>query len=641
MIQGIDVSRHQLAIDWNSVKASGLVDFAYIKIGGGDDGVYTDSRAYGNIAGARATRIPFGCYWYFSGASSIDAQLIRIKSLMPWFTDAKLPFVVDLEAERPAAEIWAVLSLVTELQRLGLRVMIYTGAWWWDERYTALATKPDLSSIGLWMAAYQTATPAPCLGWTDWTVWQHSSSGRIPGIAVNVDLNWAKTNFWEEPSMSEKRIVTATALNIRPGPIAAGTPLGVLKEGQEVEAEATEGGWHRIDVGEKLAVEATAGGAPFTPTNGAPPRWLPQKAYISAAWTKPAATTPVDPPPTPTGARYRLGVHVIGDHGAATAYISKGAPAVTMMHGALEGFQRAQMQIALGRPNDRVVIRPWFSGVPSVMDIVNWVGPSPNNPPVVVVGSNEGDRGTSLAERGKFDYQLATELKMRQPNIEYAAMSSAHGNEDYTNPDVCRIVEQSYAPHYNSGLFNYIDGHNYTFQKAFLAHPPADAQMVAPEWFERRQLMLITKCGMRPDKRGFINTEAGVEAGHGGFAWAGYTQAQFSQWLAYYLDLMSAPFVFGGVTYASPFAFGTLFCGGKDSNWSGGYGIDDLWPTNTRTLTLHTSPALPPSVAKYLPRQIQMDRVRTLNIEPDAIVPSASDYALPENFMAALEATWR
>lgn len=641
MIKGIDVSRHQLAIDWNSVKLSGLVDFAYIKIGGGDDGVYTDSRAYANIAGARATRTPFGPYWFFSGDSTIEAQLIRIKSLMPWFTDAKLPFVVDIEADRPAAEIWAGLSLVTELQRLGLRVMIYTGAWWWDPRYYELTPKPDVSGIGLWMAAYQDAAPAPCLGWTDWTVWQHTSSGRVPGIAGNVDLNWAKTNFWEEPSMSEKRIVTATALNIRPGPIAAGTPLGVLKQGQEVEAEATEGGWHRLDVGEKLTVEATAGGAPFTPTNGAPPRWLPQKAYISAAWTKPAGAPPVDPPPPPTGARYRLGVHVIGDHGAATAYISKGAPNVTMMHGAMEAFQRQQYMISLGRPNDRMVYRPWFSWTPTVQQVVDHVGPNPNNPALIIVGSNEGERPGGLAERAKFDYQLATELKLRQPNIEYACMSSAHGNEDYTDPAICKIIETLYAPHYNSGLFNYVDQHNYTFQKSFLAHPPPDAQMVDPMWFERRGLMLIERCGFRPDKRGIINTEAGVEAGHGGFAWAGYTQEQFNQWLALYLERMNEPFVFGGVTYASPFAFGTLFCGGKDSNWSGGYGIDDLWPINTRTMTIPQQYVLPPFVAKYLPRQHQMDRAVSVDEAFSRVAPSASDYALPENFMAALEATWR
>lgn len=653
MIEGIDVSHYQGAIDYDAVAREGRVKFAFVKLGGGDwVRPYLDAQGERNVNGFNRVGIPVGGYWYFSSRNTVQSQIDLLTTVInrigrPKFTLGHIGADIEdaLSVNTNTVEVDAGLEFARAIFQAtggnltGLKAILYTAAWFWNQdRVNRWRTSQEYQKgarsieLPLWAASY-TALPIIPEGWGDYTVWQFSDKGRIAGIAGDVDMNRAKAPFWEADPPKEtvnvaKVIVTATELNIRPGPLAAGTPFGTLKNGQEVETVSTEGGWHKL----KTEVKSTfaAGGAGFTPTVELP-AILPDNVYISAAWTKPKPEVPAagDWP------AYQVGGHVIGDHGMATTLITKGAPYVTMMHGALEGFQRAAMMKALGRSYDRVVIRPWFGGTPTVMDIVNWVGPRPDNPTVVVVGSNEGDRPGGLIERAKFDYALATELRMRQPNIEYACMSSAHGNEDYTNPEVCKIIETHYAPHYNSGLFRWVDQHNYTFQKSFQAHPPADAQMVEPKWFERRGLMLIERCGFRPDKVGIINTECGVEAGHGGMRWAGYTQAQFREWLNLYLARMREPFVFGGTTFPSPFAFGTLFMLGSDQTWSGGYGLDDLYVPGSRAPLAELTPAH----LKYIPRLATGPLFGDRAVMVGGDNPRADDYSMFE-MLPVLEEQW-
>lgn len=68
---GIDISKWQGNFDMAKAKSEGF-DFAIIKGGGGDDGLYTDSRFAKNYEKAKALGLPVGAYW-FSKALTVEA----------------------------------------------------------------------------------------------------------------------------------------------------------------------------------------------------------------------------------------------------------------------------------------------------------------------------------------------------------------------------------------------------------------------------------------------------------------------------------------------------------------------------------------------------------------------------------------
>src|SRR4030081_1332975 len=68
----IDVSHWQGTINWDAVKASGLVQGAIIKAGGGGWGIYADPQFKHNWYECRRVGLDRGAYWYAGGLSPIE-----------------------------------------------------------------------------------------------------------------------------------------------------------------------------------------------------------------------------------------------------------------------------------------------------------------------------------------------------------------------------------------------------------------------------------------------------------------------------------------------------------------------------------------------------------------------------------------
>jgi len=81
-----------------------------------------------------------------------------------------------------AAHTW----LNTVQNALGKRPMVYTD----QNTLTAfLKDSTALAGYPLWQAAYRSSPPPTPKGWQQWTFWQHSAAGSVPGIGGNVDLD--------------------------------------------------------------------------------------------------------------------------------------------------------------------------------------------------------------------------------------------------------------------------------------------------------------------------------------------------------------------------------------------------------------------------------------------------------------------
>ena len=95
--RGIDVSKHNLAIDWSQVPSSG-VSFVFVKAGSTNSGVdpYFDA----NMQGASAAGLRTGVYLY-SYATTVEQAQNEANLLMQWISNYTISYPVVYDIEDP------------------------------------------------------------------------------------------------------------------------------------------------------------------------------------------------------------------------------------------------------------------------------------------------------------------------------------------------------------------------------------------------------------------------------------------------------------------------------------------------------------------------------------------------------------
>lgn len=191
---GIDVSKWQGKIDWKKVRQSGK-DFAIIKAGGSDAGLYKDHYFETNYAGAKAAGVHVGAY-YFVGSKCLSAADGEADALR--FVDQlkgkKFEYPVYMDVEAPPA---GMKNRVTEAVIAFCRIMenygYYVGIYGSDiSGFKERMNLDSLKAYDKWVASYgsfPSYVPEP------FGMWQYSSTGSVAGIAGNVDLDIAYYNF--------------------------------------------------------------------------------------------------------------------------------------------------------------------------------------------------------------------------------------------------------------------------------------------------------------------------------------------------------------------------------------------------------------------------------------------------------------
>ena len=187
---GIDVAHHQGDIDWARVAASG-VRFAWIKATEGGD--YADDAFRRNWLGADAAGVRRGAYHFVYWCRAAADQANWFASVVPADPDA-LPPVLDIEwnpdsrscpgkvAREPALAM--VRTMLAAMERTyGVRPILYVpGDMFRDVAEGALEDYP------LWVRGLR-GRPNIAYGDRRWRVWQFAETGRVPGIAGDVDLD--------------------------------------------------------------------------------------------------------------------------------------------------------------------------------------------------------------------------------------------------------------------------------------------------------------------------------------------------------------------------------------------------------------------------------------------------------------------
>lgn len=180
-IRGLDLSAHNGPVDFDKVKEAGY-EFVYLKA---TEGVrFKDARFRRNLASARRAGLKVGAYHFFRFDSPAHMQALNLAQSVR-LQQLDLPLVIDMEQwTNPTGHLAdSVLRHAAQMAQLlesqGYRVMFYT-----NKRGQTRWIRRDLRSYPLWICSL-VDIPNP----EAYTLWQHSHTGRVPGVRGNVDLN--------------------------------------------------------------------------------------------------------------------------------------------------------------------------------------------------------------------------------------------------------------------------------------------------------------------------------------------------------------------------------------------------------------------------------------------------------------------
>lgn len=181
--RGIDVSRWQGDIDWNTVAGN---DVKFVMLGTRSKGA-VDPYFQKNIKEASDAGIRVGAYIY-SPATTPQMAMDEADFVLDLVKDYPISFPIAFDAEDSATLGSLPPDQVTEVinafcQRIadaGYYPMVYANDYW-------LANKIDMSNMDydVWVARYEAKHNFP-----DPIMWQATSTGSIDGISGNVDIDF-------------------------------------------------------------------------------------------------------------------------------------------------------------------------------------------------------------------------------------------------------------------------------------------------------------------------------------------------------------------------------------------------------------------------------------------------------------------
>ena len=189
--EGIDISHHQIRINWKQVDSK-KYKFVIMKATEGKDFLDTDF-SY-NWINAQLNGFKVGAYHFFSMSSSGKEQAIYYISKVPNIENS-LPPVIDIEISSKylRTEVKKELKDMIEIfeKHYKKRVVLYVTY----KTYDAFI-KGDFSDNPIWISDKKFY---PSLSDDrKWSIWQYSSRGRINGIYGFTDKNVLNNETVEE-----------------------------------------------------------------------------------------------------------------------------------------------------------------------------------------------------------------------------------------------------------------------------------------------------------------------------------------------------------------------------------------------------------------------------------------------------------
>lgn len=184
--QGIDVSKWQGVIDWASVAQSNI-SFAFVRVGNLKKGL--DETFYYNMLSAQAVGIKTGVYIY-SYATTVEEAALEAQFVLDAVQNLQVsfPIVWDVEDAVQSNLSKDTLSLMANtfcaiIESEGYYPMVYANTNWYTKKLGPIF-------YDKWVAQWAAKCDVP-----DASIWQYSCTGRVNGIAGDVDLDIALKDY--------------------------------------------------------------------------------------------------------------------------------------------------------------------------------------------------------------------------------------------------------------------------------------------------------------------------------------------------------------------------------------------------------------------------------------------------------------
>lgn len=234
---GIDVSHWQGDFNFANAKNNEGVEFAIIKAGGGDDGLYKDSRFEDNYRKCVECGLPKGAYFYGNAKSVADAKkeaeyFISILSGKKY----EYPVFYDVEGKMITDNDRATL---TEIGKAFCEIMESAGYWVGiyssESFFNSEMNDGELTRYSHWVARWGKSKPAPNSG-AETQMWQFGGetnlirSNKINGQTCDQDYCYV-----DYPAK-----IKAAGLN---GYAKSGTSAPTKKSNEVIADEVIAGRW--------------------------------------------------------------------------------------------------------------------------------------------------------------------------------------------------------------------------------------------------------------------------------------------------------------------------------------------------------------------------------------------------------------
>ena len=234
---GIDVSHWQGSFDFARAKSKEGVEFAIIKAGGADAGLYKDSRFEANYKKCEECGLPKGAYFYGNARSVADAKkeaeyflsLLKGKRYeYPVFYDVEGSMITKNDRNTLTQIVKAFCSAV---EAAGYWVGIYSS----ESFFNSEMNDVELTRYTHWVARWGKSKPAPASG-AETQIWQFGGetnlirSNKINGQTC--DQDYCYVDF---PTK-----IKAAGLN---GYAKGNSSAPAKKSNEEIAAEVIAGKW--------------------------------------------------------------------------------------------------------------------------------------------------------------------------------------------------------------------------------------------------------------------------------------------------------------------------------------------------------------------------------------------------------------
>lgn len=188
-VKGIDVSEFQTNVNWNKVKQDGI-KFAIIRCGYGMDYTSQDDAEFErNIKECERLNIPFGIY-LMSYANTVEKARSEAQHILRLAKghNASLGLWYDVEDNTTSGSVNKetltniINTFCNTIKNAGYKVGVYASLNWLDNKIE----KQIKENYPIWVAQYNDK----CQYDDKYILWQYTSSGKVNGIAGNVDMNY-------------------------------------------------------------------------------------------------------------------------------------------------------------------------------------------------------------------------------------------------------------------------------------------------------------------------------------------------------------------------------------------------------------------------------------------------------------------